>query len=93
MHGIGCVSAKIHWICSAVSESSWNSMRACLVVRRYLTCASSMASSVRLTTLADEALGRGDRDLLVGLGVDDAVALTRHGAAHHVGDAEDLGAP
>ena len=41
--------------------------------------------------LADEALGRGDRDLLVGLGVDDAVALTRHGAAHHVGDAEDLG--
>ena len=42
--------------------------------------------------LADEALGRGDRDLLVGLGVDDAVTLTRHGAAHHVGDAEDLGA-
>ena len=41
--------------------------------------------------LADEALGRGDRDLFVGLGVDDAVALTRHGAAHHVGDAEDLG--
>ena len=42
--------------------------------------------------LADEALGRGDRDLLVGLGVDDAVALARHGAAHHIGDAEDLGA-
>ena len=42
--------------------------------------------------LADEALGRGDRDLLVGLGINDAVALTRHGAAHHVGDAKDLGA-
>ena len=42
--------------------------------------------------LTDKALGRGDRDLLVGLGVDDAVALTRHRAAHHVGDAEDLGA-
>lgn len=41
--------------------------------------------------LADEALGRGDRDLLVGLSVDDAVALTRHGATNHVGDAEDLG--
>ena len=42
--------------------------------------------------LADEALGRGDRDLLVGLGVDDAVALARHGAAHYIGDAKDLGA-
>ena len=42
--------------------------------------------------LADEALGRGDRNLLVSLGVNDAVALARHGAAHHVGDAEDLGA-
>ena len=42
--------------------------------------------------LADKALGRGDRDLLVGLSVDDAVALTRHRAAHHVGNAEDLGA-
>ena len=41
--------------------------------------------------LADEALGRGDRDLLVGLGVDDAVALARNRTAHHVGDAEDLG--
>ena len=42
--------------------------------------------------LADEALGGGHRDLLVGLGVDDAVGLARHGAAHHVRDAEDLGA-
>lgn len=42
--------------------------------------------------LADEALGRGDRDLFVGLGVDDAVALARHRTAHHVGNAKDLGA-
>ena len=42
--------------------------------------------------LTDEALGRGDRDLLVGLGVDDAIAFARHGATHHVSDAEDLGA-
>ena len=42
--------------------------------------------------LTDEALGRGDCNLLVGLGVDDTVALARHGAAHHVGDAKDLGA-
>ena len=42
--------------------------------------------------LADEALGRGDGDLLVGLGVDNAVAFARHWAAHHVGDAKDLGA-
>ena len=42
--------------------------------------------------LTDEALSRGDCNLLVGLGVDDAVAFARHRAAHHVGDAKDLGA-
>ena len=40
--------------------------------------------------LAQERLGGGHRDLLVGLRVDDAVALARHGRAHHVRDAEHL---
>ena len=43
-----CVS-KIHWICSAVSPSSWNSMRAWRTVILPFTCASNRASSVRLT--------------------------------------------
>lgn len=56
-----------------------------------MTCASSQGQKREAHDLTDKALGRGDCDLLVSLGVDNAVALARHRAAHHVGDAEDLG--